>query len=139
MKQKKNPATKDLRALKAVGVAGLRHHAFGEMKQSKTLTGSARICYSTLDDEELPVGTVARLTREPENLFDRDAIALFEEASGRKMGYVPSGQNKTLSRLMDAGFPLYGVVLSHNRQAPISDPNRITVAVYIERYKAVRK
>jgi hypothetical protein len=81
----------------------------------------------------LPKGTIVRLVREDQNLYDPLAIRINDEATGRMIGYVPRSQNGTLARLMDAGYPLYGAILTHNHKLPISDFKRIQVGVYIER------
>lgn len=122
-------ASKDLRSLRAVGVAGLAH---GELTQDilKNSFGP----HVKKGDQVLSVGTIVRLVREPQNLFDPLAIRVDDEA-GRKVGYVPNGQQKTLARLMDAGFPLYAAVLTHNVHTPIGSPERVMLAVYIEKYR----
>jgi len=49
-------------------------------------------------------GTVVELVlrREPGNENDKMAICV-ETLDGKKLGYVPKGENKILARLMDAG------------------------------------
>lgn len=110
-----------LNSLKAVGVAGLKHGDYGH-------------CYPDAQDFAtwLPAGTRLVLKREKQNLFDSLAILIIEEETGKKVGYVPSSQNATLARLMDAGYPLYGAILTHDRTKAMGTFERITVAVYIE-------
>jgi hypothetical protein len=60
-------------------------------------------------EPELPVGFRLNFIREPDNPHDPRAIAVSDD-KGNKFGYVPHKQNEILSRLMDAGKLIYGVV-----------------------------
>lgn len=68
------------------------------------------------------------LIREPENVHDNRAIRI-ESSDGEKIGYVPHYNNLILSRLMDAGYYLYGKV----RLLEIHNENYyyIVVKIYI--------
>ena len=57
----------------------------------------------------LSLGDKVTLLRESGNAYDERAI-LIETQDGRAMGYVPRDYNLILSRLMDAGYYLYGKV-----------------------------
>lgn len=67
-------------------VAGLRFHEF------------------ELAAFPLDLGQRLRVVREPENPYDKRAIALY--AGDRRIGYVPRRLNKMPARLLDAGWPL---------------------------------
>lgn len=50
---------------------------------------------------EMKIGDPLQLIREPENRYDRRAIRV--EWRGRKLGYVPRAENRTVSAAMDSG------------------------------------
>jgi hypothetical protein len=56
--------------------------------------------------DELKVGDVLTLVREPDNPHDPRAIRV--EWRGEKMGYVPHAGNETLARMLDRGVRLSG-------------------------------
>lgn len=47
----------------------------------------------------LPVGTPVTLVREPHNVHDRNAVAVW--ADGRRIGYIPMKQNLVLAQFID--------------------------------------
>lgn len=49
----------------------------------------------------LKTDSILKMQREPENPYDKFAIALLFEES--KIGYIPRNQNEVIARLMDAG------------------------------------
>lgn len=49
------------------------------------------------------------LYREPHNELDNRTI-IIKTKSGSKIGYIPKHDNQIISRLMDAGKKLYGIV-----------------------------
>ncbi len=49
----------------------------------------------------LKTDSILKMQREPENPYDKFAIALLFEES--KIGYIPRSQNEVIARLMDAG------------------------------------
>jgi HIRAN domain len=57
----------------------------------------------------LAIGERLDLRREPDNPYDRFAIAV-QRQSGAKLGYVPRAANQTLARLIDAGWRADAVV-----------------------------
>jgi hypothetical protein len=65
-------------------------------------------------EEKITVGTKLNFYREPENPYDDKAI-IIKDVDGNKLGYVPRKNNEILSRLMDAGKLLYGIVLEKNK------------------------
>jgi hypothetical protein len=77
---------------------------------------------------ELRVGDALELAREPENAFDRNAIAVTWR--GRKLGYVPRRENAALAWGLDRGERLQARI---SRLAPHPNPaRRIEFEVYIE-------
>lgn len=77
---------------------------------------------------ELRVGDALELAREPENRFDRNAIAVTWH--GRKLGYVPRRENAALAWGLDRGERLRARI---SRLAPHPNPaRRIEFEVYIE-------
>lgn len=54
-------------------------------------------------------GTHLKFYREPNNPYDELAIVIKDEKDN-KLGYIPKSRNEILSRLMDAGKLLYGIV-----------------------------
>ena len=59
----------------------------------------------------LAVGDRLEFFREPENLYDNQAIVV-KNADGIKIGYVPKSDNAVFSRLMDAGKLVFGKITS---------------------------
>jgi hypothetical protein len=55
--------------------------------------------------EHLEDDAVVLLAREPQNLHDADATAIFTK-DGQQVGYVPRQYTQALARLLDAGVPL---------------------------------
>lgn len=53
----------------------------------------------------LTTGAKLILRREPENKFDENAIAVYDNSENH-LGYVPKTQNPILARLLDAGKSL---------------------------------
>lgn len=60
--------------------------------------------------KKLGVGERLELVREAKNEYDKHAILV--KLHGEKIGYVPRKDNYVLSKLMDGGKYLYGVVES---------------------------
>lgn len=58
----------------------------------------------------IKVGDRLELFREASNKYDKHAILV--KYHGQKIGYVPRNDNYVLSKLMDGGKELYGVVES---------------------------
>lgn len=59
--------------------------------------------------QSVEVGTRLYFFREPENRNDPLAIVI-RNKDGQKLGYVPKKNNEIISRLMDAGKLIYGVL-----------------------------
>lgn len=57
----------------------------------------------------LTAETKLRFFREPSNEYDSHAIAIHTEA-GQRIGYIPQVKNEILSKLLDGGKLVYGMV-----------------------------
>jgi hypothetical protein len=66
--------------------------------------------------------------REPENPYDELAIVIRDEKDN-KLGYVPRDKNEILSRLMDAGKLIYGVI--YEKQY-IDEWLEITIQIFMD-------
>lgn len=62
----------------------------------------------------VPIGTVLRLVREPENQFDFNAIKVFLE--DMHLGYLERGQAAWISPHMDAGIEFRCIVTDKTEQ-----------------------
>ena len=78
------------------GIAGINHHVHIETDEGKLLMS------------KLIPGVELKLVREPDNAYDRWAVALFYEE--RKIGYLTRFKNETIARLMDSGFIFKAVI-----------------------------
>jgi hypothetical protein len=69
--------------------------------------------YQDLQDVEpgLKPGDRFLLIREPENQFDKFAVAIYT-AEKMKLGYLPRMKNESVARLMDAGKTIFGSLVS---------------------------
>lgn len=65
--------------------------------------------YLDLDEvePELNTGDPLLFRREPENIHDHLAVAIYDRKE-RKLGYLPRAKNEVPARLMDAGKLLFG-------------------------------
>jgi hypothetical protein len=60
-------------------------------------------------EKKLEKGQTLDLKREPDNKYDKFAVAIYN-LQGERLGYVPRDKNETLARLMDAGKWFYAKV-----------------------------
>ncbi len=51
---------------------------------------------------ELKIGTILRLVREQENKFDAYAVAIY--FGEHKIGFIPRGANKEISKFLELGY-----------------------------------
>lgn len=72
-------------------------------------------------------GDKTRLKREPENKFDRDAIAVF--AMGYKIGYIPRRHNPMIAAMMDQKANINASIAYINQEEEAE--GRIWVEVWI--------
>ena len=52
--------------------------------------------------EQLRVGTQVKLVVEPENRYDRHAVAIYYK--DKKLGFIPRNENKMISKLLQFGY-----------------------------------
>jgi hypothetical protein len=79
-------------------------------------------------EPDLPLGKKLYFYREPENPHDKLAIDIKDENSN-KLGYVPRDKNEILSRLMDAGKLIYGII--YGKQY-INEWLEITIQIFMD-------
>lgn len=86
--------------------------------------------YLDLDEveTELSPGAPLLFRREPENVHDHLAVAIYEQKE-RKLGYLPRAKNEVPARLMDAGKLLFGKIETKER---LDGWLKITVRVYMK-------
>lgn len=84
------------------GIAGIEHHVNKRTEKGKKIIQS------------LKPGTKLKLVREPDNRFDRWAIAI-HTMDDVKIGYMTRYKNETIARLMDAGFEFHAFVESRRK------------------------
>lgn len=60
----------------------------------------------------LRVGAPLSLVREPENRYDRDAVAVY--CGGDKLGFVPQLENRALAQMLDRGERLEARIVALN-------------------------
>jgi hypothetical protein len=76
----------------------------------------------------LTIGKKLVFFREPGNKYDDHAIAV-KDKNGNKLGYIPKDKNEILSRLMDAGKLLYGIIQTKEK---LGDWLKISMQVFLE-------
>jgi len=96
--------------LKDVHVAGVQYHAAAEQQ----------VLHALQPGQELV------LKREPGNPYDDRAIAVYTD-NGRKIGFVPQRQNRTIARIMDQDVPVKARVKAVNPQARLWESIEIRV------------
>ncbi|WP_041454982.1 HIRAN domain-containing protein [Anaerolinea thermophila] len=75
----------------------------------------------------LKSGVPLKLVREPQNLYDENAIAV-HTLQGQHLGYIPRSLNEIPARIADQGIPLEAkVVKFHPRNEPWE---RLLIRVY---------
>ena len=60
-------------------------------------------------EPELQKDDLLVLKREPNNAYDKLAIAVYDKEE-RRIGYIPQKKNEILARLMDAGKVVFGKI-----------------------------
>jgi len=76
----------------------------------------------------LTIGKKLVFFREPDNKYDDHAI-IVKDKDGNKLGYIPKDKNEILSRLMDAGKLLYGIIQTKDK---LGDWLKISMQVFLE-------
>lgn len=75
----------------------------------------------------LDIGLKLDFFREPQNQYDKEAIAVFVH-DGRRIGYIPRADNLIFARLMDAGKLLFGKISDIEKQG---NWTKISIKVYL--------
>ncbi len=78
-------------------IAGALHHALGRPGVAEALVARP--------------GLVLALRREPENPFDRFAVAVLAPDGGARLGYVPRESSEAVATVLDEGVRLRAEVL----------------------------
>jgi hypothetical protein len=95
--------------------------------QSSPLAGSQYYAVGA-QWQQMQVGDLLELTREPDNRHDRHAIRV--EWRGHKLGYVPRAENRALAAAMDSGDKLVARIV---RLSEHPDPwQRVRFEVFVE-------
>ncbi|HVY07395.1 MAG TPA: HIRAN domain-containing protein [Burkholderiales bacterium] len=77
---------------------------------------------------QLKVGDVLTLVREPDNAYDARAVRV--DWNGHKLGYVPKAENEAVARQMDRGNKLEARIVRLNKSR---DPwKRVEFEVYLK-------
>ena len=83
--------------------------------------------------DELKIGTTVKLVAEPENPYDRNAVAIYYK--DKKLGFVPRNENKMISKLLQFGYKKI-FTAKINRISPDEHPeNQVGVVVKINEKK----
>jgi hypothetical protein len=74
----------------------------------------AGLQYGECVDEEFIPGEDLILTREPQNQYDRYAVAIYKEA--KKVGYIPKIYSRIIASMLDNGEKIYTRVRYYKAQ-----------------------
>ena len=77
--------------------------------------------------DDIAEGDRLILQREPDNRFDENAIAVFDEKK-RRLGYIPEKDNVVFARLMDAGKYLTAKVKYYEPKGAFK---QISISIYL--------
>ena len=77
--------------------------------------------------KKLSVGDQLQLSREPDNPYDENAVAIYRE--GIKLGYLPRVENIVVARMMDKGQRINALI--QNKQKSDDPWERMTVEVWL--------
>jgi len=77
--------------------------------------------------EQLSVRDQLQLSREPDNPYDENAVAIYRE--GIKLGYLPRVENIVVARMMDKGQLINALI--ENKQKSADPWERMTVEVWL--------
>ena len=87
----------------------------------------------TIVFEKLKIGTRLKLKPEPNNAYDPKAVALYYKKT--KLGYVPRGENKLISQMLNLGYKGAFMTII-NRISPGEHPeSQVGVAVKVREKK----
>lgn len=116
----------DLIKTDKMGLVGLLHGKGGEITVPKPferdiflfdtyVAGTSHIEGIEELEPYLNVGDRVDFFREPDNVYDSQAIAV-NTTDGVKIGYVPKLDNVVFARLMDAGKLLFGKIIEKEKK-----------------------
>ena len=77
--------------------------------------------------EELTAGDQLQLSREPDNPYDENAVAIYRGSI--KLGYLPRVENTAVARMMDKGKRIDAFI--QNKQKSDDPWERMTVEVWL--------
>ncbi|MBK5241837.1 HIRAN domain-containing protein [Clostridium sp.] len=84
--------------------------------------------------EKLKVGDIVKLLREPSNIYDKHAIAIYN-VNSEMLGYITKDHEKGLAKAMDEGIEYEAIVTSKNGENTLSYRTNIQVTkVNIDKY-----
>lgn len=79
---------------------------------------------------QLQIGSALNLVYEPDNKFDPYAVAIYFE--GNKLGYVPRGENKPISKLLEMGHNILEAYIQ--RIDPTDHPeSQVGVVIFLKK------
>jgi hypothetical protein len=77
---------------------------------------------------DLTIGTELQLVAEPENRFDKNAVAIYY--GDKKLGFIPRSNNREISKDLNAGYNVFKAIIQ--RISPTVVPeDQIGVIVFI--------
>lgn len=79
--------------------------------------------------KELEIGTELKMSPEPENQFDKNAVVL--SYKDFKLGYIPRSCNREISKVLNAGYNLFSAYIQYINPT-LKPEEQVGVIVYIE-------
>lgn len=73
-------------------------------------------CLQLVKNQQLNVGEVLSLQREPSNEYDEDAIEIYTRQR-KKLGYIPKQHNRVIAALMDQNCRISATIQAINTDA----------------------
>jgi hypothetical protein len=101
-----------------------------EIYLHKTYIAGVQYYNAKKNIENIKEGNYLVFRREPENPYDSKAIMIMD-LDGDKLGYIPRDDNGIISKLMDAGKTIYGII--SNKKA-VDNYMSIEIKVYLRDY-----
>jgi hypothetical protein len=79
---------------------------------------------------DLSIGTSLQLVAEPDNRFDKNAVAIY--FGDKKLGFIPRTNNREISKVLNAGHNIFKTIVQ--RINPTAMPEeQVGVIVFIEK------
>ena len=79
---------------------------------------------------QLKIGQEVKLVAEPNNKFDKNAVAIFID--NNMLGYIPRSCNREVSKVLNAGYNIFSAYIQ--AVAPEDSPEeQVRVVVFINR------